>query len=89
MVSQLMKEKTELLNIYSRFRTRSLFPPITFNKSHMTLHPTRCARNLGVLFDNQLTLTDHNTVYVVRHHLDYMKLVQLDVTLIKVRLKGL
>ena len=35
----------------------SSLPPITFNKS--ILHPTRCARNLGVLFDNQLTLTDH------------------------------
>ena len=49
--------KTELLHICSRFRTRSSLPPITFNKS--ILHPTRCARNLGVLFDNQLTLTDH------------------------------
>ena len=37
--------------------SRSSLPPITFNKS--ILHPTRCARNLGVLFDNQLTLTDH------------------------------
>ena len=49
--------KTELLHICSRFRTRSSLSPITFNKS--ILRPTRCAWNLGILFDNQLTLTDH------------------------------
>jgi len=49
--------KTELLHICSRFRTRSLLPTVTFNKS--ILQPARCARNLGVIFDNQLTLKDH------------------------------
>ena len=58
MVSQSMKEKLNyFIYVHVLIRTRSLLPPITFNKS--ILHPTRCARNLGVLFDNQLTLTDH------------------------------
>ena len=34
-----------------------MLPPVTFNES--ILQPARCARNLGVLFDNQLTLKEH------------------------------
>ena len=57
MVSQSMKGKLNYFIYVHALGQGVCFLPITFNES--TLHPTRCARNLGVLSDNQLTLTDH------------------------------
>ena len=51
------EEKTELLHISSRFRTRSQLPPITFDGP--PLEPSSYARNLGIMVDDQLTLKRH------------------------------
>ena len=50
-------EKTELLHMSSRFRKKNILPSITFNKE--PLDPVQCVRNLGVLFDDQLTMQNH------------------------------
>ena len=48
---------TELLHLSSRFRNKTVLPPIMFNK--VNLKPAQCARNLGVVLDNHLTMTHH------------------------------
>ena len=50
-------EKTELLHLSSRFRKKNILPSITFNKE--PLDPVQCVRNLGVIFDDQLTMQNH------------------------------
>ena len=64
---QLNNDKTELLILHSRFR---LPPPLPSIKIEI-IKPTTKARNIGVLFDNTITMSLHinNVVKGAFYHL--------------------
>ena len=73
-------DKTEILHLSSRYRKKIVLPTITFNDA--PLNPIQCVRNLGVLFDDQLTMHNHvrnicqlssyalHRIGKIRHYLD-------------------
>ena len=66
---KLNTDKTELLILYSRFRLPPRLPSIKIGTD--IIKPTNKARNIGVIFDNTVTMSFHinNIVKVAFYHL--------------------
>ena len=58
---KLNNNKTELIHLSSRFSHHPIMFNVNFNGEHIS--PTSSARNIGVIFDKELSMVDHiNTV---------------------------
>lgn len=66
---KLNTDKTELLILHSKFRLTPRLPSIKIGTD--TIEPTNKARNIGVIFDNTVTMSFHinNIVKVAFYHL--------------------
>jgi len=54
---KLNKDKTELLFLYSRHSPQKSFPALRFGSD--TIYPSKQARNIGVIFDETMTMLPH------------------------------